>query len=57
MLEDAFLKYTKTEIFKKYCSDNMLSEAWMDGKDFGQFLNEWNGKYAAILKDMGVMKK
>ena len=35
----------------------MLSEAWMDGNDFGRFLEEWKGKYAAILNDMGVMKK
>ena len=31
VLEEAFFKYTKTETFKKYCKDNMLTEAWMDG--------------------------
>jgi hypothetical protein len=35
----------------------MLTEAWMDGAAFGKFLEEWNGRYAVILKDMGVMKK
>jgi putative tricarboxylic transport membrane protein len=57
VLEEAFSKYTKTESFKTYCRANMLSEAWMGGSDFGHFLEEWNGKYAAILTDMGVMKK
>ena len=57
VLEEAFFKYTKTETFKKYCKDNMLSEAWMDGAAFGKFLDEWNGKYAVILKDMGLIKK
>jgi putative tricarboxylic transport membrane protein len=57
VLEEAFLKYTKTEIFKKYCKDNMLSEAWMDGAAFGKFLDEWNGKYAVVLKDMNLLKK
>ena len=57
VLEDAFLKYTKTEIFRKYCKDNMLTEAYMDGAAFGKFLEEWNGKYAAILKDMNLIKK
>ena len=33
VLEEAFFKYTKTDVFKKYCKDNMLSEAWMDGDD------------------------
>jgi len=56
-LEEAFYKYTKTEGFKKYCKDNMLSEAWMDGAAFGKFLEEWNAKYAVILKDMGLIKK
>ena len=57
VLEEAFFKYTKTETFKKYCKDNMLSEAWMDGVAFGKFLDEWNGKYAVILKDMNLIKK
>jgi putative tricarboxylic transport membrane protein len=57
VLEEAFHKYTKSETFKKYCKDNMLTEAWMDGTAFGKFLDEWNGKYAAILKDMNLLKK
>ena len=39
VLEQAFFKYTQTDGFKKYCKDNMLSEAWMDGNDFGKFLD------------------
>jgi len=57
VLETAFFKYTQTDIFKKYCKDNMLSEAWMDGEAFGKFLTEWKAKYAVILKDMGLIKK
>ena len=57
VLEQAFFKYTQTDGFKKYCKENMLSEAWMDGNEFGRFLEEWKGKYAVILTDMGVMKK
>ncbi len=57
VLEQAFFKYTQTDVFKKYCKDNMLTEAWMGGNEFGKFLEEWKGKYAAILNDMGVLKK
>ncbi|MBA4423661.1 MAG: tripartite tricarboxylate transporter substrate binding protein [Syntrophus sp. (in: bacteria)] len=57
VLEEALLKYTKTETFKKYCKDNMLTEAWLDGPAFGKFLDEWNAKYAVILKDMNLIKK
>jgi putative tricarboxylic transport membrane protein len=57
VLEEAFLKYTKTETFKKYCKENMLTEAYMDGAAFGKFLEEWNAKYAVILKDMNLIKK
>lgn len=56
-LEQAFFKYTKTETFKKYIAQNMLTEAWMDGATFGKFLDEWSGKYAVILKDMNLIKK
>jgi putative tricarboxylic transport membrane protein len=57
LLEEAFLKYTKTEIFKKYCKDNMLSEAWMDGGTFGKWLDQEHAKYTVIIKDMGLGKK
>ncbi len=57
VLEDAFFKYTKTEIFKKYCKDNMLSEAWMDGAAFGKWLDQEHARYTVIVKDMGLAKK
>jgi putative tricarboxylic transport membrane protein len=57
VLEDALFRYTQTDISKKYIKDNMLSDAWMGGVAFGKFLDEWNGKYAVILKDMGLIKK
>ena len=57
VLEEALFKYTKTDIFKKYCKENMLTEAWMDGKAFGKFLEEENARYAVVLKDMGLIKK
>lgn len=57
VLEQSFFKYTQTETFKKYSKDNMLTEAWLDGAAFGKFLDEWNGKYAVILKEMGLIGK
>jgi putative tricarboxylic transport membrane protein len=57
VLEQAFAKYMKTDIFKKYIADNMLSEAWMDGETFGKWLDAENAKYAVIVKDMGLIKK
>jgi putative tricarboxylic transport membrane protein len=57
VLEQAFYKYTQTDTFKKYCTDNMLFEGWLDGKDFAKYLEEWNGRYATILGDMGMLKK
>ena len=56
-LEQAFSKYMKTDIFKKYLADNMLTEAWMDGATFGKWLEGENAKYAVIVKDMGLSKK
>ncbi len=57
VLEEALLKYTKTETYKNYVKDNMLSEAWMDGSAFGKWLDQENGRYAILLKDMGLIKK
>ena len=57
VLEDAFAKYMKTDIFKKYLADNMLSDAWMDGETFGKWLEKENERYAMVIKDMGLIKK
>jgi putative tricarboxylic transport membrane protein len=57
VLEEAFAKYMKTDIFKKYLEDNMLAPAWMDGETFGKWLEKENARYAVIVKDMGLMKK
>ncbi len=56
VLEDALLKYTKTDAFKKYIQDNLLSEAWMDGATFGKWLDGENTRYLPIMKDMGLIK-
>jgi hypothetical protein len=29
----------------------------MDGPTFGKFLDEWNGRYAVMLKELGLIKK
>jgi putative tricarboxylic transport membrane protein len=57
VLEQVSAKYMKTDIFKKYIADNMLSEAWMDGETFGKWLETENARYAVIVKDMGLIKK
>ncbi len=56
VLEDALLKYTKTDIFKKYIQDNLLTESWMDGATFGKWLDSENTRYLPIMKDMGLIK-
>lgn len=56
VLEEACKKYTESEAFKTYCTENMLSSAYMDSATFGKWLDEWNGKYATFLKEMGLIK-
>jgi putative tricarboxylic transport membrane protein len=55
-LEAGLQKYAKSGIFKKYVSDNMLSEAWMDGPTFGNWLDKEHTRYQTVLKDMGLLK-
>lgn len=56
-LETALNKYTKTDIFKGYIKNNMLSEAWMDGETFAKWLEKENARYREVLTEMGVLKK
>lgn len=56
VLEEALLKYTKTEIYRNYVKDNMLSEAWMDGPTFGKWLDGEHARYQEVLKAMGLLK-
>jgi putative tricarboxylic transport membrane protein len=54
--EDVFQRYMKTDIWKSYLKENLLSEAWMDGATFGKWLEKEHGRYAEMLKDMGLVK-
>jgi putative tricarboxylic transport membrane protein len=56
VMEDAMLKYTKTQIYKDYIKENMLSEAWMDGPTFGKWNEKEYARYDVMLKDMGLLK-
>jgi len=57
VLEETLYKVTQTDIFKKYCQDNVISEGYMAGDEFMKYLTDMSGKYAVILKDMGLIKK
>jgi putative tricarboxylic transport membrane protein len=54
--EEAFQKYIKTEIWRNYLKENLLTEAWMDGPTFGKWLDQEHARYAEVLKDMGLLK-
>ena len=56
VMEDALFKYTKTQIYKDYVKENMLSEAWMDGPAFGKWNEKEYARYEVVLKDMGLLK-
>ncbi len=56
VLEDAMLRYTKTDIYRDYIKENMLSEAWMDGPSFGKWNEKEYARYQVVLKDMGLLK-
>lgn len=56
VLEDSLKKYTGTDTWKKYITDNFLTEAWMDGPTFGKWLESENSRYATILTEMGILK-
>jgi len=55
-IEGAFQKYLKSDTFKKYLDENMLSEAWMDGPTFGKWLDKEHVRYSGLLKEMGLLK-
>ncbi len=56
LLEEGLLKYTKSDIYKKYVRENMLSDAWMDGPAFGKWLDKEHARYQEVLKAMGLLK-
>ena len=56
VLEEAFLKFTKTEDFKKFHKDNVIEEFWMDGPAFGRYMDERTADLTATLKGMGLLK-
>ncbi len=57
VLEEALFKFSKTEEYKKFHRENIITEAWMDGSTYGKWLDERNARYTVILRDMGLIKK
>jgi putative tricarboxylic transport membrane protein len=57
VLEEALFKFSKTEEYKKFHKDNVITEAWMDGATYGKWLDERNARYTVLLRDMGLLKK
>lgn len=57
VLEEALLKFTKTDMYKKYVEDNLITPRWMDGRSFGNWLDADKVKTAALMEDMGLIKK
>jgi putative tricarboxylic transport membrane protein len=57
LLEETLYKVSQTDIFKRYCKDNMISEGYLKGAEFEAYLNDMAGKYAVILKEMNLIKK
>ena len=56
-LEEALFKFTKTDMYKKYVEDNMITPKWMDGPAFGKWLDADKVKTAALMEEMGLIKK
>ncbi len=57
VLEEALSKLSKTEIYKKYAIENMLTDAWMDSATFGKWLEEQTKRYMVLFKEMDLLKK
>jgi putative tricarboxylic transport membrane protein len=54
--ENAIQAFMKTDTWKKYIKDNMLTESYMDSVTFGKFLADETARLDTILKGMGVTK-
>ena len=57
ILEEGLSKYTKSEAWKKYVKDNMINDEWMGSAAYSKWLGEQNGRYEAVYKEMGLLKK
>jgi putative tricarboxylic transport membrane protein len=57
VIEDAFLKTTRTAAFKHYLDDNSIAPGWMDGPTFGAWMEREAQRYEEILGGMGLIKK
>ncbi|MFZ5648581.1 MAG: Bug family tripartite tricarboxylate transporter substrate binding protein [Bacillota bacterium] len=54
--EDAFKKVAATEAWKKYLNDNMISDVYLAGQEYGKYMEEQDKMYSSVLKEMGVLK-
>jgi putative tricarboxylic transport membrane protein len=57
LLEEALLKFSQTDEYKKFHKDNMITEGWMDSFTFANWLDGQNNLKRAVLMEMGLIKK
>lgn len=55
-LISAFRKLTQTQIWKKYLTDNALSEGGLWGEDYFKFLATETERQRVIMKELGLIK-
>lgn len=56
-MEDALAKMAKTPEWKEICERNGWTQVYMNGEEFGKFLDETNEQYKTLLTDVGLFKK
>lgn len=55
-MEDALAKMAKTAEWKEICARNGWTQVYMNGAEFGKFLDKSNEQYKTLLKDVGLHK-
>lgn len=55
-MEDALAKMAKTPEWKEICERNGWTQIYMNGAEFGKFLDKTNEQYKTLLTDVGLYK-
>ncbi len=57
VLEQAFLKFSQTEEYKKFHKENALTEGFLDGAKYGKWMDSKSKDLMVLLKELGITKK
>jgi putative tricarboxylic transport membrane protein len=57
VLEQAVYKFSQTDLYKKYCEDNLITSGYMGTAKYAKYIEDQTQITETLMREMGLIKK